>query len=197
MESNTTIDYYDLNASDYTAKTRDVDFAEMQLHFLEKLQEGAFILDFGCGAGRDTKSFLEQKFTVDAIDGSERMCEIASRYTGIIIKHMYFQDLEEVDKYNGIWACASILHLNREELVDVLRRMARALKDKGIIYASFKYGTFEGERNGRYFTDMTEASFAELMKQVPELQIEDEWITLDVREDREDEKWLNLILRKV
>ncbi len=197
MASKTTIDYYDSNAADYTAKTLDVDFAEMQLHFLEKLKEGAFILDFGCGAGRDTKSFLERKFTVDAIDGSERMCEIASKHTWIIIKHMYFQELDEVDKYNGIWACASILHLNREELVDVLRRMARALKDEGIIYASFKYGTFEGERNGRYFTDMTEATFADLMEQIPELVIEDEWITLDVREDRSDEKWLNLILRKV
>ncbi len=196
MASKTTIDYYDSNASAYTAKTVDVDFAEMQLRFLEKLEDGAFILDFGCGAGRDTKSFLERKFTVDAIDGSERMCEIAEKYTGIIIKHMYFQDLEEVDKYNGIWACASILHLNREELVDVLGRMARALKDKGIIYASFKYGTYEGERNGRYFTDMTEETFAELLEQVPELEIEDEWITLDVREDRTDEKWLNLILRK-
>ncbi len=197
MASKTTIDYYDINAYDYTANTLNVDFAEMQQRFLKKIEDGAFILDFGCGTGRDTKAFLEQGFKVDAIDGSEKMCEIAGKYTGMDIKHMYFQDLKEVDKYDGIWACASILHLNRDELVDVLKRMARALKNNGIIYTSFKYGTFEGERNGRYFTDMTEAAFDELINQIPELKIEDEWVTLDVREDRGDEKWLNLILRKI
>ncbi len=196
MTTNETIQYYDSNASDYSADTIAVDFTELQTRFLEKLQEGAYILDFGCGAGRDTKAFLERRFTVDALDGSEKLCEIAEKYTGIIIKHMYFQDLREVNKYNGIWACSSILHVSRAELPDVLRRMTRALQERGIIYTSFKYGEFEGERDGRYYTDMTEDLFSELVGPIGELLIEEQWITSDFREGRGEEKWLNVILRK-
>ena len=74
--------------------------------------------------------------------------------------------------------------------------MALAVKSEGIIYTSFKYGTFSGERNGRYFTDMTEDSFDELLRKIPELKTEELWITSDVRPGRGEEKWLNLILRK-
>ena len=74
--------------------------------------------------------------------------------------------------------------------------MAVALKDKGIIYTSFKYGDYEGERNSRYFTDFTLELFEEYIERVPELQIEEYWITGDVRPGRSKEKWLNLILRK-
>lgn len=74
--------------------------------------------------------------------------------------------------------------------------MVTALKPNGIIYTSFKYGTFEGERDGRYFTDMTEQIFADFIQDIKELQVEEEWVTADVRPGRNEEKWLNLILRK-
>ena len=98
--------------------------------------------------------------------------------------------------YDGIWACSSILHVPTSELKSVILKMSEALKKKGIIYTSFKYGTFEGERNGRYFTDMTEETFALLIRDIRELEIEELWITSDVRPGRGEEKWLNLILRK-
>lgn len=109
---------------------------------------------------------------------------------------MYFNELSRVNKYDGIWACSSILHLSLDDLVDVFKRMSKALKDEGIIYTSFKYGDFSGERNGRYFTDMTENSFAKLIANVENLKVEEQWITADVRPQRGNEKWLNLILRK-
>ena len=59
-----------------------------------------------------------------------------------------------------------------------------------------KYGEFEGERNGRYFTDMTERRLEELLKSVPHLRLEEAWLTTDVRPGRDTEKWLNVILRK-
>ena len=74
--------------------------------------------------------------------------------------------------------------------------MANALRAHGIIYTSFKHGTFEGERNGRYFTDMTEETFTKLIQDMDELEIEEQWITSDVRPGQGEEKWLNLILRK-
>lgn len=84
--------------------------------FLSYLKPGARILDFGCGSGRDTKYFLEHGFEVDAIDGSERLCALAGKLTGIPVKQMLFEDLDAMDVYDGIWACASVLHLEYEPL---------------------------------------------------------------------------------
>ena len=194
---NRTIDYYNENAKDFVQGTISVDFTKVQHKFIDKLEKGDYILDFGCGSGRDTKYFIDNGFKVDAIDGSEELCKLASDYTGINVKHMYFQQLSDIDKYNGIWACSSILHLKYEELVRVIEKMNLALKQNGIIYTSFKYGDFEGERNGRYFTDMTEISFKKLIENIKDLEIEEYWITSDVRPGRGEEKWLNLILRKI
>lgn len=193
---NKTINYYDINAKEFVEGTLNVDFKATQDKFINKLPAKGYILDFGCGSGRDTKYFLAKDFNVDAIDGSIELCKIASEYTNIKVRHMYFNELSIVNKYDGIWACSSILHLSLDDLVDVFKRMSKALKDEGIIYTSFKYGNFSGERNGRYFTDMTEDSFAKLIANVDNLKVEEQWITADVRPQRGNEKWLNLILRK-
>lgn len=193
---NKTINYYDTNAKEFVEGTLNVDFKTTQDKFINKLPAKGYILDFGCGSGRDTKYFLAKDFNVEAIDGSIELCKIASEYTNIKVNHMYFNELSIVNKYDGIWACSSILHLSLDDLVDVFKRMSKALKDEGIIYTSFKYGDFSGERNGRFFTDMTEDSFAKLIANVENLKVEEQWITADVRPQRGNEKWLNLILRK-
>ena len=130
--SNKTIDYYNKNADSFIQGTVSVDFKETQDKFL-KLLTGKKVLDFGCGSGRDTKYFLESGFDVTATDGSEELCKSASTYTGIQVKHMLFQDLNEADCYDGIWACSSILHLSKDELRIVINKMSRALKPNGII----------------------------------------------------------------
>jgi len=133
---------------------------------------------------------------VEATDGSAELVKMAAEYTQTEAKQMLFQDLDSEGIYDGIWACSSILHLRREELEDVFVKMARALVSKGVLYTSFKYGTEEEERNGRYFTDMTEDKMNQLLKRVDLFLIEDMWTTSDVRPGREDERWLNMILRK-
>jgi hypothetical protein len=110
--------------------------------------------------------------------------------------HSLFQELDEKEKYDGIWACASILHLPKKQLREVLKNMYAALKSKGWIYTSFKYGEFEGERNGRYFTDFTTYTFKDFIHDMHGLKIEEHWITGDVRPGRGEEKWLNLLLQK-
>ena len=196
MNSNQTIDYYEKNADSFAAGTISVDFTEIQDRFLSFLPADGFILDFGCGSGRDTKYFLEKGFNVEAVDGSEALCKIASENTGITVKHMLFQELDAVEKYDGIWACASILHLPKESLKDVFKKMICATKNDGYIYVSFKYGEFEGLRGDRYFTDFTESKFIDFLSSFPVLSLVDQRITCDVRPNRENEKWLNLILKK-
>ncbi len=191
-----TIDYYENNADVFAEGTQDVNFADVQNRFLNYLPDGGYILDFGCGSGRDTKYFLEKGYKADATDGSEKLCEIAGRNTGIEVRHMLFSDLSEDAKYDGIWACSSILHLPKEELKPVFDKMIKAVKPGGYIYTSFKYGEFEGYRKDRYFTDFTTDSFHDFINKFPEIAVTEEWISADVRPERGDEKWLNVILRK-
>lgn len=173
MNKNKTLEYYNKNAGRFAETTIHVDFYETQKHFQKMLPEQGYILDFGCGAGRDTKYFLSQNFQVDATDGSKELCRIASDYTGIKVEKMLFEELEQTEKYDGIWACSSILHLPKDELKTVFGKMAKALKRDGFIYTSFKYGDFEGERNNRYFTDFTEETFNSFIKIIDNLQLKE------------------------
>lgn len=191
-----TLEYYNQNDEAFITGTLNVDFSETQEKFLSYLKPGGKILDFGCGSGRDTKYFLSKGFEVRAIDGSKKMCEFASQFTGIDVSQLDFLDFDEKNQYNGIWACSSILHLNSEELLHVLKNISASLKSDGIFYTSFKYGTFEGERNGRFFNDMNETRFSELLKKVSSLKLLENWATEDIRADHKSEKWLNVICKK-
>ena len=196
MQHFNTLDYYNEKTEEFIDATVNVDFSETQDKFLSLLPQGAHILDFGCGSGRDTKYFLDKGFLVTATDGSVELCKFASELSGIEVKQMFFEELSEIETFDGIWACSSILHLPYAELKDVIQKMICAVKCGGIIYTSFKYGTFEGERNGRYFTDMDEAKFNEFLQNFSDVKLEALWVKGDVRPDRSAEKWLNLILRK-
>ena len=191
-----TLNYYNSKAKEFVSGTVDVAFTEIQDLFIEYIHAGGKILDFGCGSGRDTKYFISKGYDVDATDGSEELCKIASEYTGIKVKQMLFAELDEIELYDGVWACASILHVEKKQLSEIMKKIAIATKKGGIVYTSFKYGDFEGIRNGRFFTYLTEESFEELLRKVPELAIEKLWISADVRAERGEERWLNIVLRK-
>lgn len=194
--NNATVEYYNANAENYVEDTITADTSDLRGIFLNYLKPGNLILDFGCGSGRDAKAFLDAGYRVEAIDGSIELCRLAEQNTGIPVRNILFQQLDANDRYNGIWACASILHLDREGLSEVLPRISAALQDHGIAYLSFKYGSFEGERNGRWFTDMNEEKLQALLSETPELEIIRMWVTQDVRKDRSSERWLNAIVRR-
>ena len=132
-----TLNYYDENAAAFIKGTAAADISSTRECFAKLLPPRARILDFGCGSGRDTKAFLELGFQVDATDGSAEICRQASSFTGIDVQHMLFQSLDAVDTYDGIWACASILHLPKAELTGVLHKICRALKPGGIFCGCF------------------------------------------------------------
>ncbi len=109
---------------------------------------------------------------------------------------MLFSDLDTDAVYDGIWACSSILHVPQTEMNSIFEKMIEAVKPGGYIYSSFKYGETEIYRNGRYFTDFTTETFHGFIKQFLQLSISEEWVSSDVRPDRGEEKWLNMILKK-
>ena len=141
--------------------------------------------------------FLDAGFRVEATDGSEELCAKAAAYTGIPVRKALFGDLDARDRYDGIWACASILHLPKDELAQVLGKIEAALKTGGILYTSFKYGSFEGLKDGRYFTCFTDQALEEFWRQASSLRIFDRWITRDVRPGREEERWINILARRI
>ncbi|MBO6148436.1 MAG: class I SAM-dependent methyltransferase [Lachnospiraceae bacterium] len=147
---NETLEYYNKNAEVFANGTAGIEFSEIQEEFLSELNDEAPILDFGCGSGRDTRYFLQKGYRVTALDGSAELCRIAGENTGIFVIQMDFNDFDEQNRYDGIWACSSILHLPKNELKSVLIYMERALRKDGIIYTSIKYGAFSGMRNGRF-----------------------------------------------
>ncbi|MBD5441742.1 MAG: class I SAM-dependent methyltransferase [Treponema sp.] len=195
---NTTIAYYNKNATSFTTDTLTADMTFLQDKFISYLPANSLVLDFGCGSGRDTKYFLSKNLKVKAIDGSEKMCELARKNTGIEIEHVLFSDFEcEENCFDGVWACASILHLPPTDLPIVLKKLEIALKSNGILYASFKYGENDRIVDGRFFTDMTEKRFSQFLNSFKNnYRIIETLVTPDVRKNRENEKWLNVFLRK-
>ena len=191
-----TISYYSKNSKAFYEATINADMGKIYESFLPLISKGGTILDFGCGSGRDSKYFMSQGFDVVALDGCEEMCNLASKFLGKEVKKMLFNDLNSVASYDGIWACASILHLEKSILKDVFRKMERALKNGGYIYTSFKYGDKEEYINERYYTFFNESSFTEFLKGVDNLVIQIIWTTYDSRKEFSNIKWLNVILKK-
>lgn len=193
MDSGTeqTLGYYNKNAAGFVESTVDVEFGELQERFARMLPEGGRILDLGCGSGRDSLAFVNSGFVVDAVDGSEAMVKAASELTGLSVAHALFNKHEPAGEYDGIWACSSLLHVPMSDLAPIIGKYAGHLKSGGVFYMSFKLGDFEGMRNGRWFTDLDEESFSELIDGIDGLRIDSLDVTSDVRPGRANERWLN------
>ena len=190
-----TIDYYNKHAEEFTASTFEVDMESLYQPFLAELPEGARILDVGCGSGRDTLAFKNKGYQVDAIDYSEELVKKATQLTGIPVRLQSFYEIDADQAYDGIWACASLLHCERTRLKEVIGKLLSALKPNGMLYMSFKYGNGDRQKDGRQFTDLGEVQAKALLGQFDRVQQIQQWITIDQRPERQ-EKWLNLIWKK-
>ncbi len=165
--------------------------------FLAHIPEGGNILDAGCGSGRDSLYFLRQDYRVTAFDASEELVKLSARLTDLPVLKLTFLELEFASEFDGIWACASLLHIPRTEFDNALIRMTRGMKPNGVLYASFKYGDGEYERDGRFFNSYNEESFLALVKRHHKLKVLQTWKSEDVRRGRNKEFWLNVLLKKV
>jgi len=190
-------EYYNKNASIYFNDTVNADVSELYGPFLEQIPYNAHILDAGCGSGRDTLYFLKKGYIVTSIDASDEIAKLAEEYTKHPVTVVRFQDIIWENEFDAIWACATLLHVPSTEIRTVFRKFSLALKTGGIIDGSFKYGS--GERiksDGRQFLDMNEVDLSNIINDIDSLRIEKTWTTGDVRPGRENEKWLNFIIRK-
>lgn len=194
---NKTLEYYNKNYDEYFKNTVSVDLSHLYFKFIEKLPKEAKVLDLGCGSGRDSLYFKNQGYKVTAIDGSKELANLASKLIEQDVIVSNFEELELNDKFNGIWACASLLHLNEIELEKLLTKLEKSLIKDGILYMSFKYGIKEYiDDKGRYFNCYTEETIKELIEGYLSLEIKELFKTNDVIPGREDLVWLNIFCIK-
>lgn len=195
--SKNTIEYYNNNAKEYFNLTVGADMSKQYKLFLKYLVNKGKILDFGCGSGRDALYFKKIGYDVDAIDGSKELCRIASAYTGIDVKCMDFKELDVDSIYDGIWACSSLVHVNRKDLLEILKKLNRALKYNGIIYIAIKSG--DGEENlldGRYYSYLNRKTFEKIIIPLG-FEIIEFLDTKSVISKEEKRSWNSYILKKV
>ncbi len=190
------MDYYENNALAFVESTRLIDMQSLYQQFLPLLPKQAYILDAGCGSGRDAKQFIALGHQVMAFDASKKIAALAEKEIDQPVLVQRLQGIFYRNQFDGIWACASLLHVSARELPDVFYRLAQALKPGGVVYCSFKYGAGEYERQGRRFVDMDEMGLQALLGDTEELVIKKMWVTLDRRPGREHERWLNALLIK-
>lgn len=190
---NDTIKYYNDNCENFKSKWDNYLF-DIPNTFAEYLKDDAYVLDLGCGTGRDSLYFKEKGFKVKCIDGSVNMCKIASEALGQEVENKNYLDIDYKDLFDGVFACASLLHLKDEDLKIVLKKVYDSLKFNGIMYASFKYGNDERFEDGRFFNDMTLDKFNKLMNETEcNFEIIKAWNTSQYGTDSE---FLNLLLKK-
>ncbi len=204
---NPVISYYDKNAEEFCRATKDADMSFCRDKFLHLLEQRNYIkkskndkskihiLDAGCGSGRDAKAFLDAGYQVTALDASRKMCEEAKKLIKQEVYCIKFEELQFQEEFNGIWACASLLHISFAEISGVLKRLWNALRENGVLYASFKYGEGIRTDKDRLFFNYEETALNNLMINNGYL-IEDIFLTQDVRKSREGEQWINVLAKK-
>ena len=195
FDSTSTDRFYENHAADYASLTCAADLSASYAHFLPRLPAGGRILDVGCGAGRDLKAFARQGFRCTGIDASSALCVSASNFAGVPCQVSRIEDLDYQAEFDGIWACASLLHLPRALLPKALRRLHGALIPHGFLYASLQIGT--GERvipDGRAYSYYQTGEFCEFL-QSSGFNIEESWESGDTLKRASIPMWLNVIAR--
>ena len=189
--------YYDKNADRFLNDTANLDMSGHYQRFLSYLDAGSSVLDAGCGSGRDALKFKDLGYKVSAFDASFEMVQAATKLTGLVVHQMTFEEMSLAQQYDGIWACASLLHVKRANLKKVLISLSKSLSERGVLYCSFKYGEAERQKGDRYFNDMNEELLDEIISGISSLELAEFWVSSDARKERFSESWLNFVLQKI
>ena len=192
-----TLDYYNKNSEEYFNSTLNVDMTNTYKPFLKLVPKDGKILDLGCGSGRDSMNFMKLGYEVTSVDGAKELAKKASVLLGKEVIVSTFEELELKEKFHGIWACASLLHIKREDLKIVLNNLYNNLDDKGVFYMSFKYGEKEYvDDKNRYFNCFTDESIISFINENTKYNILGLYITEDKLGRVNEVKWVNLICNK-
>lgn len=190
-----TIDFYELNAHRYAGLTSSVDLSQLRSRFIKHLPPHARVLDVGCGAGRDLRAFKAAGFEAEGIEPAPALARIAREFSGCPVSVTTIDKLEANGKFDGVWACASLLHLRVAELPEALARIRRALRDPGIFFMSMQRGAGENAApDGRFYCLYEESEILDAVNGQGFVPL-DVWESGDALPERQAIRWINLLAR--
>ena len=198
-----TLNYYDENAVEFACQTLSIDMHDLYELFINQLpqRDTQCILDVGCGSGRDSNYFAKQGYEVTAIDASAELIQwaeqhhMSSRMTWV---HLDFSSIAKQaweNKFTGIWACASLLHVPFLELPFIINSLLDTFTDDGVMYVSFKYGKGERVDEERFFCDMNESRWTTIVAKILQVIEYKIWLSADKRSSIEN-NWFNITIKK-
>ena len=193
-----TIRTYDKYAEKYFQINNSIDEIKNLLEIFVENLNGEKILDVGCGHGRDAKFFSDLGCEVKGIDLSEKLLEIARKNAPKA--EFYLMDMRNLafpsDYFDGIWACASFLHIPKKDSRKTLDEFYRVLKQNGLLYLSVKEGCSEGfvksaqyGNEERYFVFYNSKELREL--------VEGKFKVFNEIIEKKKDNWINIFARKL
>lgn len=189
-----TIKYYNDNSEEYIKNTFCVDMSFLYQKFEKYLNKNSKILDIGFGSGRDL-IYFSKKYEAYGID----LCENFVNHLKVMgytnVTKQGVEDFSFDFKFDGMWACASLLHIKKENLNQAIENCLKYLSKGGVFYFSFKQGDYCGEINGRYYHYLNLDFLNSILKDL-NCKIIESFFTDDNLKDR-NEKWINIILQKL
>lgn len=194
---NDTIRYYDEHACEFIESSINADMTVLYDKFIRYLPVEGNVLDVGCGSGRDSLFFKKCGYNVTAVDASIEMCQRATVLIGQSVQQMKFEDISFENHYDGVWACASLLHVDKTSIKDILERLVKSLVPNGVLYASWKYGIGERVDGNRFYCDYNEKNIRQLVDGIKQTQLLEIWISKDTRSADYNTKWINLLLKRI
>lgn len=191
-----TIAFYQARAPHYVLKFGQAHSWQLD-PFLGGLAPGGRVLELGCGGGQDAARIRERGFAVDATDAAPAMVRKANERWDVGARVMTFDQLDAEAEYDGIWAHASLLHVPRTDLPDVLARIHRALVPGGYHFASYKLGEAEGrDQFGRFYNFPSPDWLTAQYHAIPGWEIVRDERSLGGGFDGVERDWINLTVRK-
>lgn len=191
-----TLAFYDENATRYARATAKANLGRLYSRFLSHLPRGGRVLDLGCGGGRDLRVFKSRGFDCIGLDPSMPLAKIAAETSGCHVIVGKAQELNFVEAFDGIWACASLLHLPKAEMPATLTRVRNALRSNGVLFLSMQEGrgAFIAE-DGRFYTHYSDQELVGLVA-ASGLNVIGQWFTADSLKERASIAWINLLAVK-
>lgn len=191
---NSTIDYYNRNADEYFAHTAEVSFDEIYSRFLKYIPDGGRIMDLGCGSGRDVKWFCNHGYEAYGLDASRELVSKASDEYDIPIITGLIEEWTTSTPFDGVWCCASLMHLEDSALEQFFENLKYNLKQGGVLFMSVKSGIETGlDEQSRFLRDFTEEDVHEIITRHGEFELRELWYTKD-KLARDTFRWMNVIV---